>query len=108
MSEPFDPLAELGLLRQALARTRRETASDDAMDLAGLEQRLDQVCGEIGAWAKGGGEAEEVERVARELSAFLADLEALATELEARRHELGDRLATLGAPDGTPGDTPGG
>lgn len=100
MSEPFDPLAELGRLRQALARTRDQTGRDDAMDLAGLEQRLDRVCGEIAAWAKAGGGGVEVERVAQELSGFLADLESLTAELEARRRELDDRLAGLGVPGG--------
>jgi len=99
VSAPFDPLAELGRLRQALARTRDESGGG-AMDLAGLEQRLDRVCGEIGAWAKAGGDGEEIGRVARELSGFLAELEALAAELEGRRRELAGRLAALGAGNG--------
>ena len=102
MSAPFDPVAELGRLREALARTRRETGSGDAIDLSGLEQHLDQVCREVGAWIRSRSGSDHGLSVAREMRDFLGDLESLAAELEARHRELGRRLEALGAEPGPP------
>lgn len=102
MSAPFDPVAELGRLREALARIRRETGNGDAMDLAGLEQRLERVCRELGAWARARPDKDQGLSVAREMRVFLGDLESLAAELEARHGELERRLEALGAEPGPP------
>ena len=99
MSAPFDPVAELGRLREALARIRRE---GDAMDLAGLEQRLERVCRELGAWARARPGKDQGVSVAREMRGFLGDLESLAAQLEARHGELERRLEALGAEPGPP------
>ncbi len=101
MSAPFDPVAELGRLREALARIRRETGSGDAMDLSGLEQRLDRVCREVGAWARARPGRDEGVSVAREMRGLLGDLESLAAALETRHGVLERRLETLGAEPGT-------
>ena len=102
MSAPFDPVAELGRLREALARIRRETGNGDAMDLAGLEQRLERVCRELGAWARARPGKDQGVSVAREMRVFLGDLESLAAELEVHHGELVRRLEALGAEPGPP------
>lgn len=102
MSAAFDPVAELGRLREALARIRRETGNGDGMDLAGLEQHLDRVCREVGAWARAHRGKDDGVCVAREMRGFLGDLESLAAEIEARHGELERRLEALGAEPGPP------
>ena len=72
------------------------------MDLAGLEQRLERVCRELGAWARARPDKDQGVSVAREMRVFLGDLESLAAELEAYHGELERRLKALGAEPGPP------
>ena len=108
VSEAFGPVAELAGLSQAVAALRREVSASGAIDLSGLEERVEHLCREIAAWATeeaGEGEGGEVRQAMR---ALIQGLDALAVELGARQRELMARLEAVEGADGAPGQPSGG
>lgn len=107
MTKTSDPAVELARLSQALTAARREVAASGAIDLSGLEERVEIVCRAIAARAGTDGRERDGRKVAQAMQTFIQGLDELAAELGGRHRELTARLKEIERESGAPGQAPG-
>lgn len=83
----LDPLAEIGHLVDAVRRARDVVAADGAVDLAGLDTRVEALCNSISVEARVSDDAGR-DAIAEAIRRLIASLEDLADDLsrQARQH----------------------
>lgn len=99
MNEHSSPVAELRHLVAAAEEAQRAVAGGVAVDLTGLDNRIDAVCRKLAPYLEGR-DGEERNDVASAVGGLIKTLDDLAVSLGAHYRDLVGRLEALDAPAG--------
>ncbi len=99
MNEHSNPAAELRHLVAAAEEAHRAVAGGMAVDLTGLDERIDAVCRKMAPYLQGR-DGEERDDVALAVGGLVKTLDDLAVALGSHYRDLVERLEALDAPAG--------
>lgn len=99
MNEPSNPIVELRHLVAAAEEALRAVAGGIAVDLAGLDERVDAMCRKMAPYLEGRG-GEERDDVALAVGGLVKTLDDLAVALGAHYRNLIERLEAIDTPAG--------